>query len=254
MMVHVAVCGNIDIDGGNAAGVLVQCARSAGIPEPAVLAFPSAFELLEHIGDTATDQIVDLIVLQSNQQGMSALQVVHDARNAGYEGGVPLIGESGSHASEAWRLHVDRYLTTPVSADGFAAEVTALLARISQLNAESAILHMRGGFQRIAFSRLVYAQTDNHNQVLHMRDSQATRLRCSSQDLFDKLAHDPRFLKLGSSYIVNLDYIRSMRDNGAKVIFEDGSAISVPVRFRKSAQNALLNHAKSDAPDIRKGA
>ena len=90
----------------------------------------------------------------------------------------------------------------------------------------------------------MYAQTDNHDQVLHMLDGNTVQLRCSSQDLFDRLSHDRRFFKLGSSYIVNLDFVESVRGNGATIAFTDGSAAPVPVRLRKATQDAVMAHGE----------
>lgn len=253
-MVNVALCGNIALGDGSASDELARCVQAIDVSQPAIHAFSSAFELLEHIGDPHANPLIDLVLFQSGQQGLSAVQIIRDARAAGYKGAILLVEDSRANALEAWRLHVDRYLVSPVSARVFSAEVGALLDRIARLDAESTVLHTREGYRRIAFSSFLFAQTDNHDQVLHMRDGQTARMRCSSQDLFSKLSDDPRFLKLGSSYIANLDHIKALRDNGANVIFVDGSALSVPVRFRKAAQTALLQHARANAPVAREGA
>jgi len=43
---------------------------------------------------------------------------------------------------------------------------------------------------------------------------------------------------------VNLDLVQSLYANGAALTFVDGSEASVPVRFRKAMQDALLDRAE----------
>ena len=252
-MVNVAICGNIEIEGTSVPELLSRSAHSLDIPEPAVCTFASTFELLEHLDDANATPFIDFVFLRGGQRGMSALQVIRDARSAGYTGGLMLVEDTSSNAPEAWRLHVDRYVLVPLSPKNFTGEIETILKQLARIDNESTILRIRGNAQRIMFSQLVYAQTFNHDQALHMSDGQIASIRCSSQDLFDKLSHDSRFLKLGSSYIVNLDFVRAMRENGASVLFTDGSTASVPVRFRKTAQKALLEHAQRKKPDAQEG-
>jgi DNA-binding LytR/AlgR family response regulator len=154
------------------------------------------------------------------------------------------VETSPGFALEAQRLHVSGYLIAPADTAALEAELALCLPRLAAQDAESTTMRMRGGIKRVPFSQLVYAQTSNHDQVLHMLDGQTMQLRCSSQDLFDHLSHDTRFLKLGSSYIVNLDLVRSLNSNGAVLSFVEGSSASVPVRSRKTIQDALFTRAE----------
>ena len=242
-MVHVALCGNI-VSGDDASATLVRCARAQAIPEPDIVMFHAPFELLEHLENSTTEPLIDLVILRAESGGMSGLQTVRDARAAGYAGEIILVEDTETLAHEALRLHVGGYLLEPVSPAAFESEAARSLARLSTLDDESAIIRMRGGLRRVLFTQLVYAQTSNHDQVLHMRDGQTMQLRSSSQDLFDRLSHDPRFLKLGSSYIVNLDLVYALEDSGGTLRFIEGSTASVPVRFRKQVQDALFARAE----------
>ena len=242
-MVHVALCGNI-VSGDDAPATLARCARMQAIPEPGITTFSQPFELLEHLEGFTAEPFIDLVILQAVSGGMSGMQTVRDARAVGYDGEIILVEDTETQAQEALRLHVGGYLLEPVSPAAFEDEVARSLSRLAALDAESAVIRMREGLRRVRFTQLVYAQTSNHDQVLHMRDGQTMQLRSSSQDLFDRFAHDERFLKLGSSYIVNLDLVRSLEDSGATLRFIEGSTASVPVRFRKQVQDALFARAE----------
>ena len=242
-MVNIAVCGDIMLLEATAADVIARCASHLSLPAPAIHTFQAPIELLEQLDDKASEPLLDLIVLAPSSS-MSAIQIARDARRAGYIGEIVLIEEGESHALEARRLHVSGYLVQPIEARDLEAELVELLARLAALDAESTTMRMRGGMKRVPFSQLVYVQTSNHDQVLHMRDGQTMQLRSSSQDLFDRVSDDGRFLKLGSSYIVNLDLVQSLNSNGATLTFVEGSSAAVPVRFRKAIQDALFTRAE----------
>ena len=214
------------------------------LPTPETHVFKTPFELLEHLDNQAAEPLFDLVVLRPTASGISTMQAARDARKAHFSGEIVLSEESESYAFEAHRLHIAGYLVEPIEPSALEQTLEAPLARLSRLDAESTTMRMRGGVKRVPFTQFVYAQTVNHDQVLFMRDGTTMQLRCSSQDLFDRLAHDARFLKMGSSYIVNLDLVRSLSASGDTISFIEGSKATVPVRFRKTVQDALFARAE----------
>lgn len=243
-MLTIAMCGDILLSDEGVADIVAQCVQRLSIPKPALHSFPTPFELLERLDSPAAEPLFDLLIIQASSSGMAAIQTVRDARKAGFCGEVILVESTEAYAFEARQLHVSGYLATPVDPAVLQAEIEASLSQLAAIDAESITMHMRGGTKRVLFSQLVFAQTSNHDQVLHMRDGSTMQLRCSSQDLFDKLSQDERFLKLGSSYIVNLDLVSSLQANGGTLAFVDGSTASVPVRFRKTVQDSLFTRAE----------
>ena len=243
-MVSIAICGDIVLAKEGVENIVAQCTQRLQLPTPTLMAFPSPFALLEHLDSPIAEPLFDLLILQASSSGMSAIQAVRDARKSGYAGEIILVEDTDGYALEARRWHVTGYLVEPVDADVLTAEIAAAMVRLQQLDAESTTMRMRGGVKRVLFSQLVFAQTSNHDQVLHMRNGTTMQLRCSSQELFDRLSHDERFLKLGSSYIVNLDLVRSFNSNGGTLSFVENSTASVPVRFRKTVQDALFARAE----------
>lgn len=242
-MVNIAICGDRAFSEKSVATIIARCAQASSC-STAPRFFPASFELLEHLDNPTAEPLFDLLILQAAASGLSPIQIAQDARKAGYAGEIIMIEDDEAFALEALRLHVAGYLVIPANASALEAEIATAIARLARLDAESSTMRMRGGLKRVPFSQLVFAQTSNHDQVLHMRDGSTMQLRCSSQDLFDRLSQDERFLKLGSSYIVNLDLVLSFNSSGGTLAFVEGSTASVPVRFRKAVQDALFAHAE----------
>ena len=243
-MINIAICGDMPFSGEGITRIVSRCVQCFALPMPEFRFFPTSFTLLEHLDNPAAEPLFDLLILQAASSELSPLQIAQDARKSGYDGEIILIENTAKHALEARRAQATGYLVNPIEETGLEAELSASIARLAKLDAESITMRMRGGVKRVPFAQLVFAQTSNHDQVLHMRNGSTMQLRCSSQDLFDRLSHDARFLKLGSSYIVNLDLVASLNSNGETLVFVDQSTASVPVRFRKVVQDALFARAE----------
>ena len=193
-MINIAICGDMPFSGEGITRIVSRCVQCFALPMPELRFFPTSFTLLEHLDNPAAEPLFDLLILQAASSELSPLQIAQDARKSGYDGEIILIENTAKHALEARRAQATGYLVNPIEETGLEAELSASIARLAKLDAESITMRMRGGVKRVPFAQLVFAQTSNHDQVLHMRNGSTMQLRCSSQDLFDRLSHDERFL------------------------------------------------------------
>ena len=95
---------------------------------------------------------------------------------------------------------------------------------------------MRG----IRFSQFLYSETADHDQEVHLTNGKTVSVRISSQAFFEMLQHDKRFFKAGSSYIVNVNMVRCVDPRSSTARLVDGTVVSIPVRVRKSLEEAIM--------------
>ena len=93
--------------------------------------------------------------------------------------------------------------------------------------------------QELRDDDMMSAETSDHDQVIHLQNKATVSTCSSSQALFNRLSQDRRFFKAGSSYILNLDNVRSIQ--GRDVTFVNGEAITVPARSRKELEDAFFD-------------
>ena len=96
------------------------------------------------------------------------------------------------------------------------------------------------GVGNVVLDEVVFAESTKKGSVIHLANGGTRLVRSTLQALFDKLAGRGPFEKAGSSFIVNLDNIRSTGDGA--VIFSNGESIVVPVRVRKPLADTLRVH------------
>ena len=254
-MVSVSVCGIIELKDGEMETVFDQCAHDLDLGDDLkVERHDNPFELIEQASSRKTEELVDLVVCGDDLKGMSALQVLSDLRPQTHgdktrpwrSRGVALprfilTQRDAALAYDAALLEADGFLVIPATTAEFSKCLMRCLEAVVAEHRDSTVLRCQDGWQRVLNSHVLYSQTSNHNQVIHLDDGTEQTTRATSQELFGKLsAGKSLFFKAGSSYIVNMGHIESMRPSGNVVILSDGTSISVPSRTRTALERELL--------------
>lgn len=221
--------------------VVERCARDCGFGEGASLdIYDNPFDLIDAATDRRTDSQPDIIICGTNLSGMSGVELLRDVREKNESVGIVFVSDSESDAYDALVLRVDAYLVAPVSGDEFKSALSESLRRLSAYHANSIEVKTRDGVQRIRYSQFLYSKTVDHDQEIHLTDGRTFRVRLSSQAFFDQLNGNPSFFKAGSSYIVNIRMVKFVDSRSSTARMMDGTVISVPVRVRKSLEDAIL--------------
>lgn len=239
MIISIAMHDAVAIDGGNAREAVRERAREAGFNHVHFVDFRSAIEFL----DKATakgGQPIDLAVIPYDLPGLSAIQAVTEARASQPYLYTIVIDDTSAHAAEACKAEIDDYLVNPVNSTSFYRALERALLATSELYENSLLLSVREGIRRVAFHDIVFVETSGHDQLLHLRDGRLLTGRYSSQALFELLAADRRFFKVGSSYIVNLHEVSRLHTPSGELVLLDGTTITVPQRLRKGLEGTLL--------------
>ena len=210
-----------------------------GFDDPSIIPYENPIDLVEAVIHPKTEDLIDLVVCGLGLQGMEGIEIVRDIRKTNGSVGIVLCAEDGSNAFEAMALRADGYLLEPTP-EMFCTVMGRAIERVSAYHANSIIVRSREGTQRIRFSQFLYSETSDHDQVVHLTNGKTCSVRISSQTFFDQLKHDSRFFKAGSSYIVNVRMVRFVDSRSSTARLVDGTVVSIPVRVRKSLEDAIL--------------
>ena len=247
-MIRIALCGDIIFERGTVSEALAACAHEQGLSTPDITAFTNPTDFLDACLSTSDDQEpFDMVIGALELKGISGIHMTSeltaaDLPNDGLR--IVLCARDKLHAIHAAQSAISAYLVEPITPDHFNEVVGPLLATISQEHEQSIILRCREGVRRILASRLVYVETSGRDQRIHRVGERAPlSIRCSSRALYTILAHDPRFYKAGSSYIINLDYLDSFALHSSSARLLDGTRIDIPIRLRTALAEAISQHA-----------
>ena len=241
-VMDIVCCGHINLEGydGEASAVVEQCALECVGECAKVEVYDNPLSLIEERCGSRSTSLVDLLVCSADLPGMDGIGLVHDLREYGSRASVVLVTDDRDDALEAINLQVDAFLIASVSYTDFRDSLLRVFRELKKKCDDSLELNAREGMVRIRKSRFLYSETTDHYQVAHLADGSSCSVRMSSQVFFKLFDGDPRFFKVGSSYIVNVQKIRLVDARESTATMMDGSVISVPVRVRKSLEEAIL--------------
>lgn len=246
-MIRIALCGSIPLEGDDPQASVAALVRELDGAEPLVESFSGAADLVDACSDVSDgSQPIDLVIACQALPGITGLQAAAELRDFGlFADGMRFVlcAPDTTRAADAARQDISGYLVEPVTTTNLRHVLTPLIEAIRSSHAASAVLKCREGCRRVTFSRITYVETTGRDQTIHCRDGALLSTRCSSRALYAHLAGDGRFYKLGSSYIVNLDFVEDVSMRSGAVTMLDGTMIPAPVRLRTELADAIYAHA-----------
>lgn len=244
-MIRIATCGYVQLEHGTIADALRARMRECGEDEYELNEFDTPVELIESVA-AFTEAPYDLVISAIDLKGISGVHAISELSELySYADDLRMVlcAPDSSYAFSAQQSGADGFLLEPVTKAEFDRVIGRQLDEIADRNRQSVVVRCRDRMRRIFFKRLSYVETSGHNQVLHhIGNESACDVRGSSRDMFALLEGDERFFKVGSSYIVNLDYIESLDTKHGFATMSDGVQVPVPVRLRKPLEQALFDH------------
>ena len=145
-----------------------------------------------------------------------------------------------TNAVAARRLGAQGFLLLPTEYDSFRATVAEPLRRRALAATPTLLVKSRKGLDNVQTGEILFVETVKNGISIHLPGGETIPMRSTLQSLFDRIEGMGPFVKAGSSFVLNLDNVRSVGESS--VIFADGEAIIVPVRARKPLKDALANY------------
>ncbi len=142
--------------------------------------------------------------------------------------------------------------------DDFKRMVAERLSGIAKREAQCVTVRASGSVSNVVLDDIQFVESSKKGSIMHISNGETVLVRATLQSLFENLAKvagqekggsaqglkaDPDrpaksfFVMAGSSFIVNLDNVRSAGEGS--FVFANGETIIVPIRKRKELKDAL---------------
>lgn len=154
---------------------------------------------------------------------------------------IVFITSSKEQAVQAFKLGATHYLVKPIDPEALEEALRRLKEGVAN-KAKRIVLEMKGGFQPILLRDLIYIESFG-NVKDFKTVSGVISVRKSTEEVLSLLAHDPRFFPLTRSYIVNFDYVRSLKPEG--LLLSTGETLPLPREKKKAVSAAFLAYLGS---------
>lgn len=175
----------------------------------------------------------DLLLLDICMPGKNGIEGAKEMRKNGYEGPIIFLTGSKEYAVEAYDLNALQYLLKPVKQTRFFSALEKVLGLMNEERRRYLALCADREVRRIALRNIIYCESQNHYQTLYLASGEEVRVRMTLVELYGMLCEFPDFVRIGSTYIVNLGYVDSLSAKEMKL--STGEIIWLP----RGSYNAL---------------
>ena len=170
-------------------------------------AFRSPLELIAEIERGTRYDVLLLDVLMPGMTGMDAAREIRR-----YDSSVKLIflTSSAEFAVESYTVNAYFYQLKPIRRDSFFRLMDSVLSDCEKERGTGLILRCKTGITRVELDRLEYCEVLGRSLWLHLTNGASLESGGGMEHLCARLADDERFVRIHRSYLVNLDYIRTL--------------------------------------------
>ncbi|HKL58709.1 MAG TPA: LytTR family DNA-binding domain-containing protein [Sphaerochaeta sp.] len=169
--------------------------------------FEDASSVLSHIELHGS---FDILILDIYMPGITGVELAESLRKNHDVSEIIFLTSSPNHAIEAFSLNATHYILKPYTTAQFDAALDKAVSQLAKRKQATITLKSSLGIHKVLFADIMYVETEKHMQNIHLSDGLVLNIRMTSIELFDKLSHDTRFYKYGSSYILNLGKVREI--------------------------------------------
>jgi len=156
---------------------------------------------------------------------------------------VIFLTTSGEYAVEAFAMNATHYLLKPFTQEQFDTALDRAIKKIEDQVLLS--LECVNGVYRVRISEIVSIESRNHYLLLGLSSGETLKLRMKLSQMFEEIQKYPEFIRVGASYVVNLDFVRSISGNNIEM--QCGVKIPVPRRSVEEVQRAYMEYCRKSS-------
>jgi DNA-binding LytR/AlgR family response regulator len=159
---------------------------------------------------------------------MGGIDVARRLRAQGFAGPIVFLSSSREYGPESYEVNAAGYLLKPAAPAKVAEALRAISGLVAtQKSRDEAAILLTGGAtpRKIFFRNLMYVEVTGNRLNYHLSGGEVVCVRGTMKDCAAILLADARFATSHRSFIVNVDYVVSVRGDTATLL--DGSTVYV---------------------------
>lgn len=201
--------------------------------------YSSAVDVLHRMEEKA----YDIALMDICMPGVPGTDAAEKMLEKNPEMSVIFLTTSDEYAVEAFAMNATHYLLKPFTQEQF----DAALDRAIKKTVDQVLISLDcvDGVYRVRISEIVSIESQNHYLLLVLSSGETLRLRMKLSQMFEEIQKYPEFIKIGASYVINLDFVRSISGNNIEM--QGGAKIPVPRRSVEEVQRAYMEYCRKEA-------
>ena len=236
-MIRIAICDDEQRILDEVSGYIESYAQSRSNTDIEVFCFNSARGLLNALEDGRSFDVFVLDVYIGDEVGTA---LARDIRKLGSKGPIIFATTSVEHAPESYETGTLRYLIKPIDPTKFYEAMGVALAAAEKLGRRLIKLKTENGAESIDVSRVMSSEAHDHYQYITLQDGSQLKVRLTVTELYTMLSQHGGFVRVGSSYIINLRHVKNVTRTDA--LLYNNVSIPIPRGKYTEIKNAFWNY------------
>lgn len=189
------------------------------------------------------EETYDIALMDICMPGVSGMDVAEEMLAKNPEMRVIFLTTSDEYAVEAFAMNATHYLLKPFTQEQF----DAALDRAIKKTEDQVLLSLDcvDGVYRVRISEIVSIESQNHYLLLELSSGETLKIRMKLSQMFEEIQKYPEFIKIGASYVINFDFVRSISGNNIEM--QGGVKIPVPRRSVEEVQRTYMEYCRKEA-------
>lgn len=246
-MLQIAVCDDQEAELGQVKALLAEYARLRPEAGFELRAFHSGGELLDEVKARGGFMIYLLDVMMPEPDGLAVGAAI---REDDPDAVIIYLTSSPDYAVDSYGVQATGYLLKPVERGAFFAQLDRVMERLRRERSQVVAVRTRDRVSLVRISDIRYAEGTNHTVNFYLAGgrSASSPKRGPFEEAAAPLLADGRFLRAGSSYIVNMLYIDRMEQGF--IYMQEGGKILVPRLRRGEVREKFLEFSLKRGLDL----
>lgn len=205
-MLAIAICDDTPHEAEHLRSCLGASLRARNI-EATLLVFSSGEELLAHM---QAGGVIPICFLDIYMHELSGVDVARWIRQQDDTAAIVFVTTSSGHMAQGWEVGAAHYLLKPYD-EAAVDEALGRCLRMTGYREKHIELLINRQPQRLLLSNIAYIESQNKHCVIHMQGGETPRVLMRLDEM-EATLNDARFLRCHQSYIVNMDFVQSVRE------------------------------------------
>lgn len=205
--------------------------------------FESADGLLDMVREK--NYIPDLVLMDIYMPQKMGIEAAKELRSMGYGSRIVFLTTSKEHALEAFGVDAVQYLVKPITERVLFAALDKIFGSMAKECRKYLILRIDGKLQRVSLNEIVYCEAQRKMQCMYLADGTEYLLRMTMAELFGMLSMHEEFVRVGISYILNLEHIDNL--SSQEICLSTGRKVYVPRGAYKSLKEEYFRYYCGEA-------
>lgn len=235
-MIKVAYCDD-DLSVIDQINCLLNQYRAKCSQEIVYSGFHSSLELLAEIEKGVRFDVVFLDIIMPGEDGINLAKEIRQ-----YDSVVKLIflSSSSEFAVQSYGVGAFFYQIKPIREEGFFELMDSVVFECNKAQQQGLILRSKDGITRINLDRLEYCEVIGRTLSFHIESGKVLESIGRLDELCGKLAKYENFLRPHRSFLINMDYIRSISYKA--IIMDSLAEIPIPHGKCTAIKNTYLEY------------